>query len=80
MSDHLAVCDNSYVAAFSLYFAFANGDKVVIGHGFLGHWEGDTVHHLIFQEDNGVGITNCRLIKKNNEAWSYKREGHIYFE
>lgn len=62
VGDHLAVGHNRDVAAFPLNIGLANGEKEVVRHGFLGHGEGDTVHHLILKKHDRVRVPNGSLL------------------
>ena len=63
MSDHLAVGNNGDIGTFPLDLGLANGEEEVVGHSFRRHGEGDTVKHLVFKEDNRVGVSDCGLGK-----------------
>lgn len=61
VANHLAVCDDGDVRTLALDLGLANGEQEVVGHGLLRHGEGDTVHHLVLEDDNGVRITDSSL-------------------
>jgi len=69
VSDHLAMGDDGYVASFPLDLGLSDGDKEFVGHSLGGHWEGDTVEHLVLQENDWIGIPDGRL---QNEWMSWK--------
>ena len=61
VSNHLAVSNDGHIASFPLDLGLSDGKEEFVGHGFGGHGEGDTIKHLVFQENDWVRVPNCRL-------------------
>lgn len=61
VGDHLAVCYDRHVASLTLDLGLANGQQEVVREHLIGHWEAHTIHHLILEEDDGVGIPDSCL-------------------
>lgn len=74
VANHLAVCDDGDVRTLALDLSLANGEQEVVGHGLLGHGEGDTVHHLVLEDDNRVGITDSSLRNCGDDEYLLREE------
>ena len=61
VGDHLAVRDDGNITALAFDLRLPDGEEEAVRHGLRGHGEGDTVHQLVLEEDDGVGVTDGRL-------------------
>ena len=61
VADHLAVCYNGDVRALTLNLGLADGKEEVVRHCLRRHGEGDTVHQLVLENDDGVGVADGGL-------------------
>ena len=78
VSDHFTVSNDGHITSFSLDLGLSDREEEVFGHGLSGHGEGDTVKHLVLQENHWVGIPNGRLENRQVSHGNNSHKGTNY--